>query len=313
MEEILMSRDTTIFLLQYLYFILNMEKSILTPVQEIEFLGLTGNSVKMTLSFPEQQIKEIQDQCQDLCLKADKTYRSFSFNNPSCITGTIKLSISSAATDKCSKTQWVISRGPVPEQGVKEGTTVVDSKLETLPGSVENTTSVLCYNKKRCLQEVVGCILSRDTTRRGMDIRGKGNAHKYFGTESSEASFNIISQTNENESSTFSNRQHNCLDVLTKNGRYWEQETFGLDKRYVGMRNGITITAEYLPSCLNVEADCQSRNPRDSWKPLPQMFHQICQITGTPEIDLSASQLSHQLPKYFALRLDPYSQGTDVM
>ena len=165
MEEILMSRDTTIFLLQYLYFILNMEKSTLTPVQEIEFLGLTVNSVKMKLSFPEQQIKRIQDQCQDLCLKADKTYRSFSFNNPSCITGTIKLSISSAATDKCSKTQWVISRGPVPEQGVKERTTVVDSKLETLPGSVENTTSVLCYNKKRCLQEVVGCILSRDTTR----------------------------------------------------------------------------------------------------------------------------------------------------
>ena len=41
--------------------------------------------------------------CERFChgLEADKTYRSFSFNNPSCITGTIKLSISSAATDKC--------------------------------------------------------------------------------------------------------------------------------------------------------------------------------------------------------------------
>ena len=58
--------------------------------------------------------------CERFChgLGADKTYRSFSFNNPSCITGT-KLSISSAATDKCFKTQWVISRGPVLEQGVK--------------------------------------------------------------------------------------------------------------------------------------------------------------------------------------------------
>ena len=51
-----------------------------------------------------------------------------------------------------------------------------------------------------------------------MDIRGKGNAHKYFGTEASEISFNVISETNENESSSFSNQQCNSLDVLTKNG-----------------------------------------------------------------------------------------------
>ena len=64
-----MSRDITIFLLQHLRFILNKEKSILNPVQEIEFLGLTVNSVKMALSLPEQRIKWIQDQCQDLFVK----------------------------------------------------------------------------------------------------------------------------------------------------------------------------------------------------------------------------------------------------
>ena len=53
MEEILMSRDTTILLLQHLCFILNLERSSLNPVQEIEILGLTINSVKMTLSLPE--------------------------------------------------------------------------------------------------------------------------------------------------------------------------------------------------------------------------------------------------------------------
>ena len=49
-EELLMSRYTTIFLLPDLGFILTMEKSILNPVQEMERLGLTVNSVKMTLS-----------------------------------------------------------------------------------------------------------------------------------------------------------------------------------------------------------------------------------------------------------------------
>ena len=49
--------------------ILNTEKSILNSDQEIEFLGLTVNSVKMTLSFPEQKIKRIQGQCQELYVK----------------------------------------------------------------------------------------------------------------------------------------------------------------------------------------------------------------------------------------------------
>ena len=39
MEEILMRRDTVIFLLQHLSFVLNLEMSILNLVQEIEFLG----------------------------------------------------------------------------------------------------------------------------------------------------------------------------------------------------------------------------------------------------------------------------------
>ena len=81
----------------------------------------------------------------------------------------------------------------------------------------------------------MGCILSRDPSKRGMGIKAKGNAHKYFGTEDSEVSFNVISQENENESSSFSNQQHNSLDVLTKNGGYWEQEAFGSGQGYMGL------------------------------------------------------------------------------
>jgi len=39
------------------------------------------------------------------------------------------------------------------------------------------------------------------------------------------------------------------------------------------IQNGITITAEYLPGSLNVNADWESRNARDSleWKLKPQV------------------------------------------
>ena len=45
---------------------LNWQKSVLTPVQEIEFLGLTVNSRSMTLSLTEEKMAKIKSQCQDL-------------------------------------------------------------------------------------------------------------------------------------------------------------------------------------------------------------------------------------------------------
>ena len=50
MQESVLSRDTVIFFLQHLGFALNLEKSILNPVLEIEFLGVTTDSLKMCLS-----------------------------------------------------------------------------------------------------------------------------------------------------------------------------------------------------------------------------------------------------------------------
>ena len=52
LEELLMSRDTIIFLLTQLGFVINLKKSILVPVQQIEFLGLEIDSVEMKLFLP---------------------------------------------------------------------------------------------------------------------------------------------------------------------------------------------------------------------------------------------------------------------
>ena len=78
---------------------------------------------------------------------------------------------------------------------------------------------------------------------------------------------------------------------------------------------GIMITAEYLPSAMNIIADKESRQIIDSseWMLDPKIFQQICLEMGSPRLDLSASRTSHQLPLYFAWRPDPFSQGTDAM
>ena len=50
----------------------------------------------------------------------------------------------------------------------------------------------------------------------------------------------------------------------------------------------------------------QSRNHRDSsdWKLNPKIFFHIVKIRGLPQIDLFASRLNHQLPKYLSWHRD---------
>ena len=73
MEDILMSIDTVIFLLQHLGFALNLEKSILNSVLKIEFLGVTINSLKMCLSLTLEKVLKSQSQCQDVHAKGQVT------------------------------------------------------------------------------------------------------------------------------------------------------------------------------------------------------------------------------------------------
>ena len=54
-EEILMSRDTLIFLLQHLGFVINLKKSVLKPSQQIEFLCLKIDTHNMSLSLTEKR------------------------------------------------------------------------------------------------------------------------------------------------------------------------------------------------------------------------------------------------------------------
>ena len=68
-EETLMARVIVIFLLQQLGSVLNLKKSVLTPTQRIEFLGITVDSLIMTLSLPQKKDSKVQKQCQELLQK----------------------------------------------------------------------------------------------------------------------------------------------------------------------------------------------------------------------------------------------------
>ena len=80
------------------------------------------------------------------------------------------------------------------------------------------------------------------------------------------------------------------------------------------MLHKITITVEYLPGMLNVEADRESRDLEDSneWKLDTKVFKKISLAHGTPDKDLFGYRVSHQIPQYMLWKLDPFSKVRDA-
>ena len=107
------------------------------------------------------------------------------------------------------------------------------------------------------------------------------------------------------------------LFYFVKMGGTRSQELLQVAKEiwYYLLANRIAVTAEYLSSSLNIQADWQSRNHKYSsdWKLNLKIFFQIVKIRRIPQIDLFASRLNHQLPKYMSWHPDPGSCAVDSL
>ena len=79
-------------------------------------------------------------------------------------------------------------------------------------------------------------------------------------------------------------------------------------------QNNIWITAQHLPGTQNVDADWASRhfNERTEWTLDKSIFTRMVRKFYTPQVDLFASRLNHQLPKYVSRHPDPGAMSVDA-
>ena len=75
LEDLLMARDTLIFVLHHLGFLINIKKSYLEPTLTLEFLGVTVGSGEMTFSLPKNKLFKVQNHCQQILEKEKITVR----------------------------------------------------------------------------------------------------------------------------------------------------------------------------------------------------------------------------------------------
>jgi len=74
-EDLIGLRDTLIFLLQQLGFMINLKKSVLSPCQQIEFLGVDIDTQTMMLSLPKEKVIRMKTQCVSLLEKEKVSLR----------------------------------------------------------------------------------------------------------------------------------------------------------------------------------------------------------------------------------------------
>ena len=82
----------------------------------------------------------------------------------------------------------------------------------------------------------------------------------------------------------------------------------------VALTAGGSLTAQHIPGIQNVAADTASRQieTRTEWTLDRKIFQSICQRFYTPEVDLFASRLNHQVPKYVSRYPDPGALAVDA-
>ena len=81
------------------------------------------------------------------------------------------------------------------------------------------------------------------------------------------------------------------------------------------LHRGITLSVEFLPGVKNIVAHEMSRNFNDhtQWHLLPEIFEEIVQeLDFRPSVDLFASRLNKQLPKFVSWHPDPQAWQVDA-
>ena len=79
-------------------------------------------------------------------------------------------------------------------------------------------------------------------------------------------------------------------------------------------RNDNWIVAAHIPGIKNITADKQTRTSWDNmeWQLSPDKFGEICRVFGKPDIDLFATRLNHQLPRYMSWKPDPGAEAVNA-
>ncbi len=322
-QELAHQAHEMVRMLHLLGFLVNREKSILTPTRQIQFLGFIINSELMTFSLPEAKVRSIIKDC-----RATAAQEKTSVRNLARLLG--KMSACSQAVLPAPLYYRNIQRLKIQSLAATDSfetevTLTAEAKQE-LQWWIQE---IRHWNGKAVSQPTPDMVIETDAS-----MLGWGAAHRDLTTGG------LWSQEE---------RSHH-INHLELMGGAFALRTFAKSKRDVHVRlrmdntsaiayinhmggtrsqslarsacqlwhwclqRGITVSAEHLPGVQNVAADVESRTMRTSaeWKLHPEVFQAIMQLMGPCRVDLFATRLNTQLNHYISWQPDPFAMETDA-
>jgi len=310
--------------LQGLGFLINLEKSVTIPTQEMEFLGFLVNSIKITLSLPIKKVQKIQKLCRQVL-----EYNTISVRKLSVLIGNLTASI-----------QAVL---PAPLhyrhlQSVKNQNLRVSLDYDSLVHLTSETKIELQWwinqlhnwNGRSMLAPQITVNIQTDASNQGwgavcnnvriggpwliteshfhinvLELMAIQNAVKSFLRNKSD--IQVLIQTDNKTALTYVNKMggtvsNGCNQIALA---IWEW----------CLQRNITPHAEFIPGKDNLIADWESRHHHDSssWKLNPCMFQLLMNKTIPCTVDLFADRTNAKLKNYMSWFPDPEALAVNAL
>jgi hypothetical protein len=316
-----------IFLLHNLGLVINWEKSILSPTQDIEYLGMKIDSNSMQLLLPQTKIDDIKLKCKQMLSENQTTVHKLTK-----LIGTL------------TSTIQAIQPGPLHYRGMQMLRTTQLLRSQTYAAKISLNPQcktelrwwllhMETWNGRAIITSGPDMIIQTDASSKGWGAYQEGRPtstgiNGLWSKTESRLHINCLElkaaelavQTFAKEK--FSLHIHLKMDNITalthinKLGGTKSQQLTEITKSLweFCLRRNIHLTAEYLPGSMNSIADKLSRQFQDSsnWRLNPQLFASLNNRWGPLEIDLFADRLNAQTQTYFSWKQDPLAAGTDA-
>ncbi len=308
-------------------FTIHPDKSVFIPTQEIEFLGFIINSESMTVTLPSNKKDEIQSLCQELISAHQPSIRQVA-----AVIG--KLVAALPAVKYGALYYRELEKEKI--RALKQNHGHFDRKI-TLSNRAISDLQWWCDNIHQAYQSIDKgkTVMVIDTDASGLGwgasdtkthIGGRWNQEELERARCNEINYlemeavylALKSYCKHMKDIHIRLRVDNMTAVTYLNNMGGVKSTScnEMAKKiwHWCIHRNIWISVEHLPGILNVIADFKSRNFNEGteWQLNKDVFYSICQHFGSPQIDIFASRLNAQLPRYVAWKPDPDADSVDA-
>lgn len=327
-EAAIRDRDSLMLLLRRFGFTLNIPKSVLTPSQLMEFLGIMIDSRTMTFSLPTRKVEKILELTRTMARRAAANKHTDLIDLQRLI-GTLQ-SVTPCVLPTRLHTNSLIEHLRLAECHPRLRVTLGPSAMADLSWWQHN---LMAYNGRPIVPRPPDRSLDTDASGKGW---GAIHINRNGLRQECQGFFTSVMHSNTRELTAISlgvqslakaldwkdcsvrvrtDNQCSMSYINRMGGREPHLSRITEQVHNACLARRIYLTAEYLPGLKNGEADKLSRiesNWAESHLARP-LYRLVDRTWGPHSMDAFASATNHQCPRYVSLRLDHNTMYTDFL